>query len=393
MMLLPFQFARTPHIHFGGGCAAQLETIVARFNGPVLAVTGRSAMRSHAWARFALAVHGQGRVLHHALLTGEPSPAFVDQTSRQHHEDGISVVIGWGGGSVVDAGKAVSAMLPRNEPVADYLEDIGTQRYLDGRKIPYVAVPTTAGTGSEATKNAVLSRIGADGYKKSIRHDNFVPDFAVVDPELAADCPPAVTAACGMDTLTQLIEAYVSPQATPMTDALALSGIEAVARCLDRAVRHGQKDIDARTGMAYAALLSGMVLANAGLGIVHGLASPIGGLYEIPHGVVCGTLIAAATETNLRRLCELGDPRHPALLKYARVGATMVGKEAPDLGTGGQWLLERLWALTGSLKLPRLGQFGIDESGLARILDGTANKNNPIRLDRADIERLLRSRL
>lgn len=388
-----FQLARIPHTHFGPGCAAKIETVLSRFGGAALAVTGQAALRSHAWTGFETAMRDQGRPLYHVLLSGEPSPEFIDETVSDNRERGIGVVIGWGGGSVVDAGKAVSAMLVRKEPVIDFLEDVGKKPLPDGSKVPYVAVPTTAGTGSEATKNAVLSQVGASGFKKSLRHDNFVPDYAVIDPELGLTYPPAITAACGMDALTQLLEGYVSPAASPITDALAISGIEAAAACLERAVQYGDTDTDARSGMAYAAFLSGIVLANAGLGIVHGLASPIGGYFDIPHGVVCGTLVAAATEANCRKLRAAGDADHPALVKYARAGEILAGKAAPNCQTGCDWLIDRLSTLTETLGLPRLGKFGVGEGDLDVILDGTANKNNPISLERAEIAALVRSRL
>lgn len=388
-----FQFARIPHTHFGLGCAAKLESVISRFGGAVLAVTGQAALRSRAWRGFESAMRDRGRPLYHMLLSGEPSPEYIDETVSDNRERGIGVVIGWGGGSAVDAGKAVSAMLVRKEPVINFLEDVGMKPLPDGAKVPYVAVPTTAGTGSEATKNAVLSHVGECGFKKSLRHDNFVPDFAIIDPELALTCPPAITAACGMDAFTQLLEGYVSPAASPMTDALALSGIEAAAACLERAVQYGGTDTDARSGMAYAAFLSGVVLANAGLGIVHGLASPIGGYFDIPHGVVCGTLIAAATEANRRKLRDAGDADHPALIKYGRAGEILAGRAASDCHTGCDWLIERLWALTESLGLPRLGKFGVGEDDLDKILNGTANKNNPISLERSEIAALVRSRL
>ena len=184
----------------------------------------------------------------------------------------------------MDAGKSISAMLTKTESIKEYLEGIGTKKH-DGKKMPFVAVPTTSGTGSEATKNAVISEIGGRGFKKSLRHDNFVPDSVVIDPRLMISCPQNVTAASGMDVFSQLIEGYLSTNSSPMTDALALSGLRYIKEGLLKSYETGD-DIDARGKVAYASYLSGVVLANAGLGTVHGFASPIGGYFDIPHGVV-----------------------------------------------------------------------------------------------------------
>ena len=393
-MLRPFRYARMPDIRFGPGTVSQLSGIVASRAASVLAVTGTAASSSPQWRQFAADLHRAGVSMDHLIHSGEPTPEFVDETAAGRRHAGIELVVGWGGGSVIDAAKAISAMLLRAEPVLDFLEDVGTRQLTDGRKVPYVAVPTTAGTGSEATKNAVLSRVGANGFKKSLRHDAFVPDLAVIDPELALSCPAPVTAACGMDALTQLLEGYVSLAASPMTDALALSGLEAVGPAIKRAVTDGAGDLDARTHMAYAALMSGAVLANAGLGIVHGMASPAGGLYPIPHGVACGTLIAAATEMNIATLTAQGEHGRAALAKYARAGELLRGAEpAPNMETGCQWLMDRLWALTRSLDMPRLRHYGIDEAGVERIVAGAANKNNPVPLEPAQMAAILLKRL
>lgn len=194
-------------------------------------------------------------------MSGEPTPDFVDRVAERYRGESIAWVVGIGGGSAMDAGKAISAMLSQQGSVADFLEGMETRRH-DGRKTPYLAVPTSSGTGSEATKNAVLSRIGADGFKCSLRHDNFVPDVALVDPCLMLSCPPEVTAACGLDALTQLIEAYVSSKASPLSDALALDGIAHFAAGFQRAVDAGSSDVDARAHVAYAAFLSGVTLAE-----------------------------------------------------------------------------------------------------------------------------------
>jgi alcohol dehydrogenase class IV len=284
-------------------------------------------------------------------------------------------------------------MLPLGGSVLDYLEGVGTGAVHSGEKVPFVAIPTTSGTGSEATKNAVLSRIGPDGFKKSLRHDNFVPDVVVLDPQLMLSCPPNITAACGMDAFTQLLESYVSTNASPMTDTLAFSGLEGIGRCLVPACTDGANDVEVRGGMAYAALMSGITLANAGLGVVHGLASPMGGCFDIPHGVVCGTLIGAATSTTIAKLMEKYDEKHPALRKYARVGALLCGAEEGDVSKGCELLMGKIDEWTEMLGIPRLGAYGIQESDFDKIIAGTGSKNNPVMLEPDEIREILQDRL
>jgi alcohol dehydrogenase len=253
------------------------------------------------------------------------------------------------------------------------------------------------------TKNAVLSMVGPEGYKKSLRHDNLVPDAVIVDPELMITCPPHITAACGMDAFTQLLEPYLSPIASPLTDALALSGLEQVRDHLIPSCTEGGGNLAVRAGMAYASMLSGVVLANAGLGIVHGLASPIGGFFPVPHGVVCGTLVASATESNIAALRKRagqgaqsqGDahPAQAALAKFARVGILFGGSADKGEAWNADFLVERLRAWTELLRLPRLGAYGIGASDIDRILDKTSNRHNPVPLDREEQSELLARRL
>jgi alcohol dehydrogenase class IV len=296
-----------------------------------------------------------------------------------------------GGGSVLDAGKAVSAMLCEQGAVVDFLEGVGTGAELSGRKTPFVAIPTTAGTGSEATKNAVLSRVGPGGFKKSLRHEALVPDVALVDPALAVSCPPEVTAACGMDAFTQLLEAYTSTKASSFTDglveeALRRAGASLVAAC----TTHGA-DVSVRADLAYAALVSGIALANAGLGIVHGLASPIGASFDIPHGVVCGTLVGEATRMNVERL-EAVDPLGAGLRRYAAAGRLLGAPDGDDRAAVAH-LLDTLDRWTAELGIPTLGAYGVTREDVAALVRGAGLKNNPVPLEAEQIERIVVRRL
>lgn len=388
-----FSFARMPEIHFGPGRLALLPRLAAQRGSNVLLVTGSASfVHSARYERLTRELTDAGLRFSQCSVSGEPSPEFVDATVARFRGEHIDCVVGIGGGSVLDAGKAISAMLLQEGSVVPFLECVDTQKH-DGRITPYIAVPTSSGTGAEATKNAVLSHIGADGYKSSLRHDNFVPDIALVDPELTLTCPADVTAACGLDALTQLLEAYVSSKSSPMTDALALSGLEHIAVGFVPAFENGQQDLAARSHMAYAALLSGIVLANAGLGVVHGFAGPIGGFFPMPHGVVCGTLIGAATRINIEAL-RLDQQKHTDTLeKYARAGALLSGKPATSIEAGCEQLLRTLERWIETTRIAQLSAYGVTRADFPRILDKSNNKNSPITLDRNQMQSILEARL
>lgn len=396
MNFAPFSVAALPAIIFGDGCRLRLPELAATFGTRVLLITGTASFTgSPAWPELLDGLKARGLTHAHTRISGEPSPQLVDTLAREFHRENIDVVIGIGGGSVLDAAKAIAGLLRIDNSVMDFLEGVGPELPYPGPATPLIAVPTTAGTGSEATKNAVLSVQGSNGFKKSFRHDTLVPKHAVIDPELLATCPAPLIASDGMDALTQLLESYVSLRANPFTDALALSGIAAVRDAL-LPWHAGTGDVAAyRRAMAYAALLSGITLAQVGLGSVHGLAAPLGAFFPMPHGMVCGTLVANCSETNIRALHQR-EPQNPALAKYAELGRLLANK--PDLADNSacEMLLRKLADWTDILQLPRLSGFGMRQTDIPRIVAncrGSSMKTNPITLTDAELAAILEVRL
>ncbi len=393
-MIKPFDFAKTPNIIFGPSSFATVPKMLDRMGRNVLIVTGANSYKlSGRWDALIEALKGKSMRYWHLQVSGEPTPELVDAATENNRERNINAVIAIGGGSVIDAGKAVSAMIPQKGSVVDYRENVGKGFKHNGIKVPFIAVPTTSGTGSEATKNAVLRRVGPDGFKNSIRHDNLIPDTAVIDPELMTSCPAPVTAACGMDAFTQLLESYISTNSTPMTDALALSGMEYIRDNLVRACTDGAGDTGVRGGMAYAALMSGITLANAGLALVHGVAGPIGGYFDIPHGAACGAIMAPAVSATVDKLMENPGGDQLALRKLARAGSLLMCSNIMDISAGCRLLVERIEEWTETLKIPRLGAFGIKESDLDKIAAAASNKFNPVKLSQDEIREVLIKRL
>jgi len=387
---MPFTLGKLPRIEFGPGNLAELPRLINESTRSVLIITGASSFYgSEKWKNLTNDLNARSIIHFHVSVSGEPSPDVVDDIASQYRDKKPGLVVAIGGGSVIDTGKAVSAMLLKNETVKHYLEGFPGASVHDGVKVPFIAVPTTAGTGSEAAKNAVLSQVGPDGFKRSIRHDNFVPDISIVDPELMVSCPPAVTAACGMDAFVQLLESFVSTAANELTDALALSGLAQIRENLAAAYQDGN-NIIARTGMAYAALMSGITLSHAGLGVVHGFASVLGGFSNIPHGVICGVMIGPATRINIRYLKDTGGG-NPFLEKYARAGSLLARQEyvPEEQDDYLDFLVRQMDEWTEAFRIPRLGAFGVGFHDVNRIIQHTRNKNNPVKLDRGGIKEIL----
>ena len=394
----PFGIARLPRIVFGAGTVATVATEARAFGERALIVTGARSFRSTAnWQRLLDGLAAEEVAWYDLSVEGEPTPELVDHAVAEFSESDVKVVIGIGGGSALDAAKAIAGLLPYGRSVMEHLEGVGPERPYHGPSVPLIAVPTTAGTGSEATKNAVLSRQGDDGFKKSFRDETLIARLAIVDPELLASCPREVVAANGMDAFTQLLESYVSIKANPMTEALAWSGLEAFSAGFFATWRGGA-DAEAESGrsrMAYASLMSGICLAQTGLGSVHGLASPLGAYFPIPHGLCCGTLVAEATDVNIRALRER-DPENPALGKYARVGGLLAGGEGSDRDERLGALVSTLREWTEHLSLARLGDYGMDAGQVAKVVAGSRGssmKTNPIVLTDGEVEEVVVRRL
>jgi len=294
------------------------------------------------------------------------------------------VVVSFGGGSAIDAGKAIAAMLGNGGDPLDYLEVVGRGQPLRQPSAPFIAVPTTAGTGAEVTRNAVLTST-EHRVKASLRSPLMLPRLAVVDPELTLELPPALTASTGLDALTQLIEPFVSVRANAMTDLYAQEGMRRAARALVRAYTDG-RDREARQDMSLASLFGGLCLANAGLGAVHGFAAPVGGTFDAPHGAVCAALLPYAMEVNIRALRARGGE---ALDRYARVARILTGRPDAAPEDGVEWVAQ----VCRTLRIPPLGAYGIQPGHVAALVESAAKassmKGNPIALTTDEMAEIL----
>lgn len=387
--MIPFEFSSTPKIIFGNGKIKQLPTILKTFGTNILIITGKNSFQnSESGKCFFDSLKADENIdIHTIVVSNEPSPNLINNSMPSLRKKKIDVVVSIGGGSVIDAGKAISAMMYEDNPIEDYLERRDKREH-SGRKVPFVAVPTTSGTGSEVTNNAVISKIGADGFKLSLRHENFVPNIALIDPMLTLSMPQNITAYTGMDCFSQLVESYLSSEGSPLTETLAQQGLKAISSSFLKAYEEGN-NIDARTDMSYAALLSGLCLNNAGLGVVHGFAAPIGGRLNIPHGIVCGSMMAAANEVNVKKL-KSTPSCDDILLKYARLGLLFCGKKADATKEYyADAFVDYLKMLTDKFQFPKYDQYGLAEDMLLQILKKSSCKNNPIALTPVEMRSIL----
>jgi alcohol dehydrogenase class IV len=379
-----FEFATAGRIVFGPRVRQELAAAVRALGARPLLVTGRHAAHGDA----AASVEAVATV----MAAGEPTLASVRAGVEVFRRERCGVVVGLGGGSAIDTAKAIAALAPNSGEPLDYLEVIGRGRALESPPAPCVAVPTTAGSGSEVTRNAVLGS-REHGVKASLRHPAMLPRLALIDPELTITLPPFPTAATGMDALTQLVEPYVSSRATPLTDALCLDGVARIARALRRtASAAGAGDLEARTDMSLAALYGGLALANAGLGAIHGFAAPIGALFDAPHAAVCAALLPHGIEANLRAL-RARAPGHPALDRYRRIAAALTGDPAAPADAS----IEAVASLCRDLHIPGLAAYGVEaahaEDVCRRARDASSMKANPIPLTDGELRALFTAAL
>lgn len=387
VLVMQFEFATARQIVFGEGAVNQLPALANGLGTRALVVTGRSPERAVHVLDLLKKTGGVVSVTT-CSVSGEPTVDWVEHQVDTARKAGCDLVIGFGGGSAIDAAKAIAAMLTNDGAVLDYLEVIGRGKPLTKPPVPFIAIPTTAGTGAEVTRNAVLLS-PVHKVKVSLRSRLLLARIALVDPTLTYGLPPALTAATGMDALTQLIEAYVSCRANPMTDALCADGIQRAARSLRAAVEHG-KNATARMDMALASMFSGIALANAGLGAVHGFAGVIGGMFGAPHGAVCAVLLPHVIATNVRAL-QARAPGADALRKYNEVGRLLTGRPTATATDACHWVAE----LVRALGIQRLGAYGVCEAHMADIVQQAAKassmKGNPIELTPDEMTEIVRA--
>ncbi|QJB57136.1 iron-containing alcohol dehydrogenase [Pseudodesulfovibrio sp. zrk46] len=376
---MQFNFATAAKIVFKNGVATEVPTMAANLGSKPCLVIGSNADRAQ-W------LINELDAPHVVQVTGEPDTDFAAQASQQAREAGCDVVIGMGGGSVMDAAKVIAALITNTADIFDYLEVVGKGQPLTEKPMPLITVPTTAGTGSEVTANGVLLAKGHD-VKVSLRSTDMIADIAVIDPELMISMPPNVTAATGMDALTQLMEAYVSHAANPMTDGLCREGMMRAATSLPIAFEDG-RDIMAREDMAMAALFSGIALANAKLGAVHGFAAPLGGQFKVPHGEVCATLLPHVMRANIAALRER-DPESPSLFRYNEIAVMLTGDVTCGPEDGADWVEQ----LCEELVIPRLSDMGVTADHFEELVEMAANassmKGNPIELTKEELMAIL----
>ncbi|HEU5184436.1 MAG TPA: iron-containing alcohol dehydrogenase [Gemmatimonadaceae bacterium] len=378
-----FEFASPTRVLLGEKRLYEAGELVASMGSRALVVEGASGRA----ARLVELLRARGVATTQLRVSGEPTTSLVECGVERARAERCDVVVALGGGSVIDAGKAIAALLTNSESLRTYLEVVGEGRPLTKRAAPFIAIPTTAGTGAEVTRNAVLM-VEEARVKVSLRSPLMLPAVALIDPELTYTLPPAVTASTGLDALTQCIEPFVTPHANPLTDALAREGMRRVASGLVRAYRDGG-DVEARRDMAIASLCGGLALANAKLGAVHGFAAPLGGMFPIPHGVACARLLAPVAEANVRALGARA-PGSPVLARYEEIARALTGDANARAGDGIAWLAE----LVEAMAIPRLASYGVADDDIPRIVDqarrASSMQGNPITLTDEELAEALR---
>jgi alcohol dehydrogenase class IV len=378
-----FEFSTATRILFGAGTLQKVGPLAAEMGSHALVVTGLNPALTEP---LLAALAAQGIECATFAVTSEPTTDLVREGTQRAREAGCDLVIGFGGGSALDTGKAVAALLTNGGDLFDYLEIVGQARPLTRPAAPTIAIPTTAGTGAEVTRNAVLAS-PKHRVKVSLRSPLMLPRLALVDPELTYSLPPEVTASTGLDALTQVIEPYVSSRANPMMDALCREGMQRAARSLRRAYEHGD-DPAAREDMALTSLFGGLALANAGLGAVHGFAAPLGGMFHGPHGAMCASLLPHVMAINIRVLRERA-PESEALRRYDEVAHILTGNPGATAGDGIAWVEE----LCAALQVPSLAAYRVTPADFPTLVERAAAassmQGNPIKLTPNELHEIL----
>ena len=370
-----FEFSAAQRIVFGAGCSGEAADLASGFGRRVLLVVGRSGLHAKALIQ---SLEQRGLSVSRFTVAEEPTVELISSGIAQGLDASCEVVIALGGGSVLDAGKAIAALIPNPGPPLDYVEIVGKGFPLSQRPLPCMAIPTTAGTGSEVTRNAVLS-VPEERIKVSLRSHAMLPALALVDPELTRTLPAALTISTGMDALTQLIEPFVSRKANPFSDAFCREGLPRVAQSLREACRSAENMV-ARADMSLASLCGGLALANAGLGAVHGLAAALGGMFSAPHGALCASLLHATCTANVRELVK-ECATHPALARFQSAAILLTGDAKAELDDGLTWLA----ALARDLEVPPLRRLGVSSEEFEEVaqaaLRTSSMKGNPAAFD------------
>ncbi|GKT12795.1 MAG: alcohol dehydrogenase [Thiomicrorhabdus sp.] len=378
----PFQFAPMPHIHFGWGIRQKLlDSLSKDYTGHIVLITGKSISEQGLFGETLLQqLKKTASNVKHFIVSGEPSPMLVDEIVQQCHVDS-QAVIGLGGGSVLDAAKAVAGLIPSQTSVMDYLEGVGLGKPFHVETCPFIAIPTTAGTGSETTKNAVLTEIGT--FKKSFRDEQLLAKQAWLDPELLKSCPLEVLYATGLDAFTQLLESYTTINANPITDSLAWQGMTLFNGAFEDI---NSKDLEHQKrgygNLMLAASLSGTTLANAGLGAVHGLAGPIGAFFEAPHGIVCAKLLKPITELNIQSLKKQNSSSGLLILEKYRQISYLFNPNIAD-SEALSALIHTLDNLTINYAPQGLSQYGLSQNNIEKVIAncrGGSMLGNPVTL-------------
>ncbi len=378
-----FEFATATRIIFGAGQLKQVGSLAAGMGRRALVVTGRTTERARPLFDL-LAAHNLSTATF--TVAGEPTIEVAQQGTQRAREEKCDLVIGFGGGSVLDTGKAIAALLTNEGEPLDYLEVIGRGKPITRPAAPYIAIPTTAGTGAEVTRNAVLGS-PEHRVKVSLRSPLMLPRLALIDPELTYDLPPALTASTGLDALTQVLEPYVSHKANPLTDTICREGLYRAARSLRRAYEQGD-DLAAREDMALASLCGGLALANAKLGAVHGFAGPFGGMFPAPHGATCAALLPHVMAVNVQAL-QAREPDNAALRRYDEVAQILTGSDQATASDGVVWIQ----ALCQALPVPNLSTYGLTESDFPTLIEkasrASSMQGNPIKLTTGELAQIL----